>query len=499
MDTEAGEAEDRSRAVEQERHCTEAVRRQARRERALLWTVLCCTVVAPLLAAVLLDAHSQVFVLKGVAVVLLAGLPGWLYLEFVKFKGYSLYDEYVLNLFRLRIDRYCNLPAPPKHTSWYQPWAVAHNKLKTTSTDNIYRRKFEAVFGKHAVSTRALFWGTPALDHPGTRLEAVPARRPVRSRSNRDRKGRDRSEAFCPVLLASLLLSIGWTVVIHPELYRSLSLMGAVPFSRRPELPVEALRSGFVGAYWFILQDLIRRYFRDDLRTSAYVSASSRIIVVVVLVATMALVPVASIEQQAVLAFLVGVFPQLGVQILKAGVGKLGKKTVQSLDRKYPLSDLDGLSVWDEARLAEEGIEDLQGLTTANLVDVLLHTRVPVGRLVDWLDQAFLYLRLPEGDEGRPMRQRLRALGIRTATDLERAWPAPSQNEALRRGIAEALGGKHGAATAEALLRTFRGDVNLAHVRVFRRHTWLDDDVSGPRADEIRREGDADGSGQAAA
>ncbi len=32
----------------------------------------------------------------------------------------------------------------------------------------------------------------------------------------------------------------------------------------------------------------------------------------------------------------------------------------------------------------------MQNLTTMNLVDVILHTRVPAGRLVDWIDQAFL-------------------------------------------------------------------------------------------------------------
>ena len=99
--------------------------------------------------------------------------------------------------------------------------------------------------------------------------------------------------------------------------------MGPLPFSGRPELPVEALRFGFVGAYWFILQDVVRRYFRDDLKTSAYVSVSTRIIVVVVLVATMTLVPVEP-QEQALLAFLVGVFPQLGIQVLKNGVGRLG-------------------------------------------------------------------------------------------------------------------------------------------------------------------------------
>ena len=60
------------------------------------------------------------------------------------------------------------------------------------------------------------------------------------------------------------------------------------------------------------------------------------------------------------------------------------------------LSDLDGLTVWDQARLLEEGIEDMHALATANLVDLLLGTRVPVNTLVDWVDQALLYLCVPK-------------------------------------------------------------------------------------------------------
>ena len=50
---------------------------------------------------------------------------------------------------------------------------------------------------------------------------------------------------------------------------------------------------------------------------------------------------------------------------------------VPSLNPPYPLNQIDGLSVWYEARLLEEGIEDMQSLATANFVDVILHTRVP--------------------------------------------------------------------------------------------------------------------------
>ena len=64
---------------------------------------------ASLLPAVLFQPHSRVFLLKLVAVAMLASLPGLLYLEFIRFKGQTLYDEYVINLFRLGIDRDCQL------------------------------------------------------------------------------------------------------------------------------------------------------------------------------------------------------------------------------------------------------------------------------------------------------------------------------------------------------------------------------------------------------
>jgi hypothetical protein len=93
----------------------------------------------------------------------------------------------------------------------------------------------------------------------------------------------------------------------------------------------------------------------------------------------------------------------------------------------------------------------MQNLTTMSLVDVILHTRVPPGRLVDWTDQAFLLTHLDKTDrselndlrqklsqqQGEPAtpadtepcaefgaaaRLNLRRVGIRTATDLLKAF-----------------------------------------------------------------------------
>jgi hypothetical protein len=426
-----------------------AIGRWTRGVRAFYVSLLVGTVLASLLPAVLFQPHSRVFLLKLVAVALLASLPGLLYLEFIRFKGQTLYDEYVINLFRLGIDLDCNLPAPPQHTSYYGRWKKAHDKLTNPGKDNLYRKKFEAVYGQQAVSTRSQF---AALDS-----------RP------------ERSEGFFPVLLAAVLLCVGWAMVVQPELYRNIDLLGGLPFSGRPKLPIEALQYGFIGAYWFILQDVIRRYFRDDLKTAAYVSASARIILVIIVVTMVSLGFTGTSTQLNMLAFFIGIFPQ----ILKAGVNKVFKGVVPSLESKYPLSDLDGLTIWDQARLFEEGIEDLHGLVTANLVDVILGTRIPVDRLVDWLDQALLYLLVPAESSKRLPRNELRALGIRTATDLERAWESTDREAAaVRQQLAEtvASGNRSGAAVIEMVLASLRATSSFLHVQRFKRHEWLADE-----------------------
>ena len=421
-----------------------------RAAQAFYASLLLATVAAALLPAVLFQPHSRIFLLKVAAIVIFASLPGLLYVQFVRFKGRSLYDEFVINLFRLKIDRYCNLPAPPRHTSYFAEWLAEHKKLANPGRDNLYRRKFEAVYGEQAVSTRELF--------------ADPAKRPARS------------EGLYPVVLATALLTLGWAIVVQPDLYHDFNLLGHLPFSGQPHLPYTALQFGFIGAYWFILQDLTRRYFRQDLKTAAYVSASVRLIVVTITVATVALLPVGPPARLDVLAFFIGVFPQIGIQLLKAGTGKLLSHAIPSMSARFPLSDLDGLTVWDQARLLEEGIEDVHALATANLVDLLLGTRVPVNTLIDWVDQALLYLSVPTECGDRSPRDDLRMFGIRTATDLVRVWDgARPGTQLVRARIARVLAGDEdmGTAAAEAILMSLAGNPNLAHAQAFRGHDWL--------------------------
>lgn len=450
----AGAEEQKQAAIVRRRRACEAL------PPVTLWLLVGLVVGGVVLAAVLFDAASRVFLVKVASIGLLSGLPAWLYLQFIASRGFSLYDDYVLNLFRLHVDAPENLPAPPVHTSYHSVWKAAHVRLGTRTTDNLYRRKFEAVYGRASVSTRALFAGH-------TRL-------------------RDRAEAFSPVLLATLVFALGWSLVLEPELYRSFRLLDEAA-SARPDLPVAALQYGFLGAYAFVLQDLVRRYFRDDLRAGAYVGAIVRIVFVVILVAALGLVWPAELPQgqQTVFAFFVGLFPQAGLQALRAAAARPVRKWVPSVATDQPLAQLDGLNIWFEARLLEEGIEDLQNLVSANIVDLLLHTRVPVTRLVDWIDQACLLLHLPAREDGQPdLRPALRRLGVRTATDLQVLWQDEVCRAALVQEFAAVLGGDDARAhrVLAALCASLEGHLNLWHVAQFRQGAWLL--ASGDRRDD---------------
>ena len=49
------------------------------------------------------------------------------------------------------------------------------------------------------------------------------------------------------------------------------------------------------------------------------------------------------------------------------------------------LSQLDGVDLHDSTRLETEGINDVPSLAKADLVSLMVSTRLPVDRLVDWV------------------------------------------------------------------------------------------------------------------
>ena len=454
---------------------------RGRSSRVEKWTnaffLLALSVAAGVLPVLLLGRGEQLYGLKLLAIVVLAMVPGFLYLQFLAVRGLTLWEEFVQNLKRLKITEYGELP----------------DADKKPLDQNLYVQKFEAVYGR--VVTR-----TPEGAGPNqAQGNNQPSKGPKRSQG----------ETLVPMLWVTLLVAIGWTLVLQPSSLRDAPLLSdAIDTIPTPDLDARALRFGFIGAYFYVLQMIVRRFFQDDLKADAYINALQRIIGALLVVAVLAVVwPTEGSNTLAAVAFFVGIFPQLGLDLIwdfvkKAGVNKLRP----SLRSAYPLSDLDGLNVFYESRFLEEGIEDMQNLATADFVSLMLHTRIPLGRLVDWVDQSQLYLRLPQPTDanartsprrrfwrrsrsttaatGDPPQQPppeadnsasapresarniLRSYGIRNATGLEAAAKPDQSRSALNKALDPTDLGKY---RIDMVLATLKAEPNLRHVRAWKR------------------------------
>ncbi len=437
----------------------------------MVMSALIFAVILTVLAFATLPGFSwQILALKAFLVFVLGLFPGWLYLQFIGFRAWTLYDEYVLNLHRLRIDDPRNLPKPPPGTPFYASWRESL-PAGIRLDQNIYLKKFEAAYGASAVPPSRR--GNDDEDAAAIRRQRLTTQ--------------IKQERFGPVLLATAVFTVGWATVLQPEIYHGsfLHLFGDFRLSGLPRLPLDALRMGYIGSYAFVVQSLVRRYFQQDLKSRAYVGFVARIIFVSAVV--VALHPVwtslksgASVEVSA--AFVLGFYPELGLRLLKQRVMSSFKRAANDDEEQYPLRDLDGCNLWCQARLLEEGVEDMQNLVTANLVDLMVNTRMPVYRMLDWMDQAYLYLLLetPKGTDsaGRRDRRVLRGYGVRTASqlcELVEAGGPPKLVAGLSRLLnVDKLDKDDGLPSRiRAMHRTLGGEVNLWHIRAWKRRDWL--------------------------
>ena len=357
------------------------------------------------------------WVLRLFALWCLAFLPGWLYVRFLEVRKKALWQEYVLNLHRLGWDKPGYLPRPPAASAFYAAWSTG--RAAGSQVNSIYRQKFDAYYGRDL--SRDDDRDEDRDEDRVPRRDGIQALRRVPPSERVELS----TESLFPLFLATAVFAAGWTAVLWDT-----------GFVTAPAGAWDVLKYAFIGAYAFVASMLIRRFFQSDLRASAYASAVYRIAFVLLIVVTAHQViggQAVTGHAEVAVAFMIGFFPLVGLQVLQRATSVALRKYVPRVTPDYPLDQLDGLNLWYEARLTEEGVEDMQNLTTVNLVDVILRTRVPVGRLVDWIDQAFLLIHLEPAERGeltgrRPeaggaeARRLLRRVGIRTATDLLKAF-----------------------------------------------------------------------------
>jgi len=180
-----------------------------------------------------------------------------------------------------------------------------------------------------------------------------------------------------PVLVCAFVMTMGWLAAFKPIGDVSNELM-LKPLS--PEHTT--LTFGFLGAYFFGLQLISRRYARGDLKPKAYGYVTTRILIVAVLSWALELLYKADSTVLLLAAFLIGIVPEEFFTLIKENLRGKGPARLIPESEKHPLTRLEGIDLYDRARLEQEGIVNVESLAHYDLIQLLLETQIPVPRLV---------------------------------------------------------------------------------------------------------------------
>ena len=374
-------------------------------------------------------------------------LPASLYFLFIAARRESLFNAFTTNLTPLGLLRRWSTAGPRQEVAKVDP-----NNRNTTfmpETRTCFRARIKSYFDRFGAIYGSIEKGT--VDKF---LQTIEDECRIQEPHVADKTARETLSAggefdfptIIPVLGATCLLALGWISVLPPEAFKPYERGDFSEWFRGVVVPTASpVVFAFLGAYFFSLQMIIKRFVRHDLGANAYNAISLRIILAVVGVWIAMQTFAASgyqVDEKApivlVASFAIGAFPLVVWQLVTAALKKFPpfQAALPGLTCSMPLSSIDGLSYWAQTRLEEEDIECVPNLATADLVDLMLNTKIPPHRIIDWVDQAILLTYLgpgtKEGEAGAgpeeeksqtsPLRDQLRKYGIRTATALERIF-----------------------------------------------------------------------------
>lgn len=402
-------------------------------------------------AVVLLPEEYQIPALRTVFLLVVCLFPAVMYYLFIASRKDSLLNEFLSNLDRLRL-----IEGDVKSASY-------RRRVLT------YLQKFQAVYGPlpEDLANNVL---------RGADLKSVSADTSEELRDAWLLPTVFTPQTAVPVVLATVLIALGWVITLPPLGYAGGSPTSTSLWQEALNPEKTPVHFAFLGAYFFLLQMLFRRYVRRDLRASSYTAVSLRIIVAVIGVwaalSAVEILPWTGLEEGIenslqegaqnsllVLGFVIGAFPPVAWQFVRAALKKFTGATilVPSLQNPCPVSDLDGLTVWHQARLEEEDIENVPNMATADIVELMLNTRFPPDRIIDWVDQAILYTHLGSVRKGELGSH----FGIRNASSLIQAY-SEADNDQDRKAFEKIVPG------IRSLISALGGNPNLKLIRRWR-------------------------------
>jgi hypothetical protein len=407
---------------------TEDTRVTLRNTRVALVTFGALPLLAYVLGSIACVISDPVAVARVAFVSMAVLLPASLFFLFIATRRESLFNQYSTYLDRLGLLRKRQLRVEngeAKHS-------LMEDDLRFARRVKSYLDRFSAVYGTLPVETVNNFLASVQDTNAAHTFSADAVTGELLSSFE--------LKTVLPVFGTSALIGMGWIMVLPPYPLPPLSETLSVLEQNYPrndawylwaaEPVLVPVAFAFLGAYFYSLQMLIKRFTRRDLGPNAYNAVAMRIIL-----ATLGVWVVAQWFDLAdkvagshgtvfVLSFAVGAFPliiwQLVANMLKRLPGAV--LALPNLEGTQPLSQIDGLSVWHEARLDEEDIENVPNLATADIVELMLNTKIAPNRIIDWVDQAMLLMVLPPEAPEQGAQNRigvvLRSNGIRTASAL---------------------------------------------------------------------------------
>lgn len=345
-------------------------------------------------------------------------LPAVMYYVFIATTKANLFQEYVSNLGRLGLLR-------PHQIVEEDPITFRNRQYLNHMRVDSYLVRFEGVYGSVGLELeKKLISATntdidkddpaglatmPLADIHTRQHARLEARTHKLSPSQKRRSGVVifSFATAIPVFLASLLIGLGWVQFIPPLALESVAgVPGGITTlaSLHPDLPYNRLPAlfAFLGAYFYALQMIYRRFMTNDLKASIFTSLSTRIVLAVIAACVLQAVlvrtsggdprPFLPDEMLLATAFVMGAFPPVIWRLLRNVMRPvtLLKGIVPAFESDLPLSRLDGLTIWHQTRLEEEDIENVYNMADTHILSLMLNTKVPANRIIGWVDQAIL-------------------------------------------------------------------------------------------------------------
>jgi hypothetical protein len=153
--------------------------------------------------------------------------------------------------------------------------------------------------------------------------------------------------------------------------------------------------TGFMGSATVVIWHLFWRTMRADMQPRAFTHFAARLVIapiLAILVTKGVLYSIENVNMMLFSAFTCGMLIEPTFRFIeRRGLARLlGKSRI--LEAELPLRNLQGLTQNDELRLWEEGIADCEHLAVETVERLLVFTNYSLERIIDWKDQAFLYI-----------------------------------------------------------------------------------------------------------